>query len=63
MHHIAVRVAEDLHLNMASALDEPFKIDFILAEGCLGFAPGLGDFAGKVAFRAYRAHAAAAAAP
>ena len=36
----AVRVAEDLHLDMARAAHQLFEIDFVLAEGGLGLAPG-----------------------
>ena len=35
---VAVRVAEDLHLDVAGALDQLFEIDLVLAEGGLGLA-------------------------
>ena len=39
MDQIAVRVAEELHFDMARAPDQLFEIDFILAEGGLRLAP------------------------
>ena len=38
MHRVAVRVAENLHLDMPRALDQLFQIDLVLAEGGLGLA-------------------------
>ena len=35
-----MRVAEDLHLDVAGALDQLFEIDLVLAEGGLGLALG-----------------------
>jgi hypothetical protein len=63
MHQIAMGVAEDLHLDMAGALDQLFQIDLVLAEGRAGFFLGDGHLAGKVFRRADDAHAATTAAP
>ena len=38
-----MRVAEDLHLDMARAPDQLFEIDLVLAEGGLRLALGRGD--------------------
>ena len=35
---VAVAVAEDLHLDVAGALDQLFEIDLVVAEGGLGLA-------------------------
>ncbi len=40
MHEVAVRVAQQLDLDMAGAADQFFQIDFIVAEGGLGFTFG-----------------------
>ena len=42
MDDVAVLVAEDLHLDVAGALDQLLEIDLVLAEGGLGLAPRLG---------------------
>ena len=42
VHDIAVRIAENLNLDVARALDEFLEIDFIVAESGLGFSPGCG---------------------
>ena len=63
MHDIAVRVAQNLDLDMARALDQLFQIDLVLAESRLGLPLRFGDLALEILFRADHAHAAAAAAP
>ena len=60
----AVLVGEDLHLDMAGALDQLLEIDLVLAEGGLGLAPRRRRCRGASArLVADDAHAAAAAAP
>ncbi len=61
--HGAVGVAEDLHLDVAGALDELLEIDLVLAESGLGLALGLRHLARQILCLADRAHAAPAAAP
>jgi hypothetical protein len=61
--HVAVCVAQHLHLDMARALDQLLQIDLVLAEGGLGLAPAFRRLAGEVGFRADHPHAAPAAAP
>ena len=60
---VAVPVAEDLHLDVAGALDQLLEIDLALAEGRPGFAPAGLDLIEQPAFRFDEPHAAAAAAP
>ena len=63
MDDIAVPVAEDLHLDMAGALDELLEIDLVLAEGGLGLAARRHGVLEQRFLVADDAHAAAAAAP
>ena len=63
MHDSAVPVADDLHLDMAGALDQLFEIDLVLAERRLRLALAFGDFALKLRLGPDGAHAAPAAAP
>ena len=39
MHQVAVRVAEDLHLDVPRAAHQLLEVDLVLAEGRLGLAP------------------------
>jgi hypothetical protein len=57
-----VLVAEDLHLDVAGALDHLFEIALAIAEGGLGLAPALAHLFLKLV-GADRPHAAPAAAP
>ena len=63
MHDSAVPVADDLHFDMARALDQLFEIDLILAERRLRLALAFGDFALKLRLGPDGAHPAPAAAP
>jgi len=60
---LAVPVAQDLHLDVAGALDELFQVDLAVAEGRLGLAPAGLDLLQQLGFLADHPHAAAAAAP
>ena len=60
---VAVGVTEDLHLDMAGALDELFQIHFILAEGGTRLAACLADIAQQIILAVDRPHAATATAP
>ncbi len=59
----AVLVGEDLHLDMAGALDQLLEIDLVAAEGGLGLAPRRVDVVEETGLVADHPHAAAAAAP
>ena len=59
----AVLVGEDLHLDVAGALDQLLEIDLVAAEGGLGLAPGGVDVVEEARLVADDPHAAAAAAP
>ena len=59
----AVGIGQDLHLDMAGALDQLFQIDVVLAEGGLGLAACRGQVAGKRRLVGNDAHAAPATAP
>ena len=59
----AVGIGQDLHLDVAGALDQLFQIDLVLAEGGLGLAARGGEIAGKRRLVGDDAHAAPAAAP
>ena len=63
MNDIAVAVAENLHFDMAGALDQLFEIDLVIAESGHGFALGLGEIALERGVVGDDAHAASAAAP
>ena len=63
MHEIAMRIAEDLHLDMARAAHQLFEIDLILAEGVLGLALGAQHGVDELVLALDRSHAAPAAAP
>ncbi len=43
VHEVAVRVAEDLHLDVARAPHELLEVDLVVAERGLGLAPCRGD--------------------
>src|SRR4051794_24371620 len=62
MHEIAVTVAEDLHLDVARALDVALEQHAIVAKGALRLAAGAVEGAGQLLFLPDDAHAAAAAA-
>ena len=61
--HLAVLVAEDLHLHMAGAQDHLFEITFAIAKGGFGFAPAFPNFLFQFIGPLDGAHAASAAAP
>ncbi len=63
VHKVAMRVAEDLHLDMTGALDQLLEIDLVLAEGRLCLALRRVDVAHQRLLVADDAHAASAAAP
>ncbi len=63
MDHITMRVTQNLALDVAGALDELFQIDFVLAEGGLGFTLAFVHFTQQLLGSRSRAHAATAAAP
>ncbi len=63
MHDRAVAVGENLHLDVAGALDQLFEIDLVAAEGGLGLAPRRGEVADQRLLVGDDAHAAPAAAP
>ncbi len=63
MDGVAVRVAEDLHLDVTRPLHELLEIDLILAEGSHGLATRFRHLAREVLFLADRPHAATAATP
>lgn len=48
MYDVSMRIAENLALDVAGALDQLFEIDLVLAEGGLRFALGLGHFTRQV---------------
>ena len=58
-----VLVAEDLHLDVAGALDHLFEVSLAIAERRLGLAPSLAHLGLKLVWPKDRAHAAPAAAP
>ena len=60
---VAVRVAEQLDLDMAGAFNQLFEIDLVVAEGGLGLAPRRLHQIGHLLGGADGAHAAPAAAP
>ncbi|MPL71091.1 hypothetical protein SDC9_16859 [bioreactor metagenome] len=60
---MAMRVAEQLHLDMAGAQDHLFQIALAIAEGGLGLAPALAHLLDQLLGAHDRAHAAPAAAP
>jgi hypothetical protein len=63
VHEVAVRVADDLHLDMARAAHEFLEIDLVLAEGRLRLAPRSRNRLDQGRVVLDDAHAAAAAAP
>ena len=63
MHQIAVIVADQLHFDVAGALDQLFEIHLVLAERRLGFALAFRHFGNQRLFIHDAAHAATAAAP
>ena len=63
VHRTAVQIAQDLHFHMAGPAHEFFKIQFVIAEGGLGFAPGGFQRSGQIGIVFDHAHAPAAAAP
>ena len=63
MHRLAVSVAQDLHLDVAGALDQFFQVDLVLAEGGRSLAARLVRLAFQFLLRADDPHAAPAAAP
>ena len=63
MHQIAVAVADQLHFDVARALEQLFEIHLVLAERRLGLALALRDFGEQAGFVHDAAHAATTAAP
>ncbi len=63
VHDIAVGVAENLAFDVTRALNELFEIDFVLAEGGLGFALTFVHFPKQVVRVADGPHTATATAP
>ena len=51
MDDVAALVAEDLHLDVAGALDQLLQIDLVVAEGRLGLAAAGLDMVEQPAFR------------
>ncbi len=62
VEHAAVRVAEDLHLDVLGARDVFLEEDGRVAEGAAGFIARLVEQRGEFAFFAHHTHAASAAA-
>ena len=50
-------VAQNLKLDVAGALDNPFQVDGAVAKGGLGFVTGGGDGGRQLCRRADKAHA------
>ena len=63
MRDVAVRVAKNLNFHVARALDQFFKVDVILAEGCCCFALGRSHFFGELIGIVNPAHTTTPAAP
>src|SRR5690606_23103994 len=60
---VAVLVPQHLHFHVARPLDELLQVDFVLAEGGLGLAPGFHDLPLQVLLGTDDPHAAPPAAP
>ena len=61
VHDGPVSIAKDLELDVTRASDQPFDVERAVAEGGLGFAPGLGDCRRQTGGVVHRFHADAAA--
>ena len=63
MHQIAMRIAQDLHLDVTRATHELLQVQLIVAEGCFGLASRHRQQFGELGIALDHAHAASAPAP